>query len=60
MQKKKTNIKLKVTETQSQKLAKTYAILEKDSITQDLPKGFSGIYLFIEGDVRDLRIIGLN
>jgi len=56
MSKKKTDTK----STKSQDLAKTYAILEKDAITNDLPKGFIGLYIFIEGDVQDLRIIGLN
>ena len=56
MNKKKTNTK----STRSQDLAKTYAILEKDSITNEVPKGFTGIFLFIDGDIKDLRIIGLN
>lgn len=37
-----------------------YDILAPDPATKEIPKGFTGVYLFIEGDVSDLRILGLN
>lgn len=38
-----------------------YDILDADvSMTKELPAGLIGIYLFIEGDIKDLRIISLN
>lgn len=45
----------------SKAIKEYYGILDADvSMTKELPTGFSGIYLFIEGDVKDLRVISLN
>jgi len=48
-------------ENKSDKLKKAYDILDTDAATtNEIPEGFTGIFLFIEGDVKDLRIICLN
>lgn len=37
-----------------------YTILDIDPATKELPTGFIGVYIFIEGDTKDLRIICQN
>ena len=39
-------------------LRKIYAGLEMDTI--NTPKGFLEIFLYIENDLKDVRLIGLN
>jgi hypothetical protein len=38
-----------------------YDILDDgDGINKDIPEGFVAVFLFIEGDIKDIRMIGLN
>ena len=47
--------------TNSEVVKSYYDILDKDvDTTKEIPKGFSGLFVFIEGDVKDLRIFCLN
>lgn len=52
----------KNTVTKSDIVKSYYAILDDDTnnIVKDDKPGFVAIFLFIEGDVKDLRYIGLN
>ena len=47
--------------TKSEVVKSYYDILDKDvDTTKEIPKEFSGLYVFIEGDVKDLRFVCLN
>lgn len=45
--------------TQSEIVKSYYDVLD-DGINTDTTEGFVAVFLFIEGDIKDIRMIGLN